>query len=61
MTWRGRGQVALVGSVAGFRGLPDTPGYCAGKAGLWAYGEALRAAHGPAGLAVTVVALGVMP
>jgi NAD(P)-dependent dehydrogenase (short-subunit alcohol dehydrogenase family) len=58
MLARGRGQVALVGSVAGFRGLPDTPGYCAGKAGLWAYGEALRAAHGPAGLAVTVVAPG---
>jgi short-subunit dehydrogenase len=58
MLARGRGQVALVGSVAGFRGLPDTPGYCAGKAGLWAYGEALRAAHGPAGVAVTVVAPG---
>ncbi|MBX6745645.1 MAG: dehydrogenase, partial [Acetobacteraceae bacterium] len=35
-----------------------TPAYCAGKAGLWAYGEALRAAHGPAGIAVTVAAPG---
>jgi short-subunit dehydrogenase len=58
MLARGRGQVALVGSVAGFRGLPDSPAYCAGKAGLWAYGEALRAAHGPAGIAVTVVVPG---
>ena len=52
------GRVVLVGSLAGFRGLPDTPGYCAAKAGLWAWGEALRAAHGPAGLAVTVAAPG---
>ncbi|MBX6747997.1 MAG: SDR family NAD(P)-dependent oxidoreductase, partial [Acetobacteraceae bacterium] len=56
MRARGRGQVALVASIAAFRGLPDTPAYCAGKAGLWAYGEALRAAHGPAGIAVTVAA-----
>ena len=55
---RRRGSIALVGSVAGFRGLPDSPAYSAGKAGLWAYGEALRAAHGPAGLRVTVLAPG---
>ena len=58
MRARGRGQVALVASIAAFRGLPDTPAYCASKAGLWAYGEALRAAHGPAGIAVTVAAPG---
>ena len=55
---RGRGAVVLVGSVAGFVGLPDSPAYSASKAGLWAYGEALRAAHGPAGLRVTVLAPG---
>lgn len=53
-----RGQVALVASVAAFRGMPDAPGYSASKAGLWAYGQALRAAHGPAGLRVTLVAPG---
>jgi short-subunit dehydrogenase len=55
---RRHGAIALVGSVAGFRGLPDSPAYSASKAGLWAYGEALRAAHGPAGLRVTVLAPG---
>ena len=58
MLARGRGSVLLVGSVAGFIGLPDSPAYSASKAGLWAYGEALRAAHGPAGLRVTLVAPG---
>ncbi len=58
MLARKRGSVLLVGSVAGFIGLPDGPAYSASKAGLWAYGEALRAAHGPAGLRVTVVAPG---
>ncbi|MBL6453868.1 SDR family NAD(P)-dependent oxidoreductase [Belnapia sp. T6] len=58
MLARRRGAIALVGSVAGFRGLPDSPAYSASKAGLWAYGEALRAAHGPAGLRVTVLAPG---
>jgi short-subunit dehydrogenase len=58
MLARGHGRIVLVGSVAGFLGLPDSPAYSAGKAGLWAYGEALRAAHGPAGLRVLVVAPG---
>ena len=58
MLARRRGSVLMVGSVAGFIGLPDSPAYSASKAGIWAYGEALRAAHGPAGLRVTVVAPG---
>ncbi len=46
---RGHGQVVFVASIAAYRGLPDSPGYCASKAGLRAYAEALRprlAAHG---------------
>lgn len=49
------GRIALVASVAAYRGLPDAPGYAASKAGLRVYGEGLRAALGPRGIAVTVV------
>ncbi len=39
---RRRGRVAAVASIAAYRGLPYSPGYCASKAGLRAYAEALR-------------------
>jgi short-subunit dehydrogenase len=55
---RGAGQVVLIASVAAFRGLPDSPAYCASKAGLWAWGESLRALLGPRGIRVTNVAPG---
>ena len=58
MRARGRGTVGLIASVAAFRGLPDCPGYCASKAGLLAWGEALRAAHGPCGIIVSVICPG---
>ena len=57
-TARRRGHFAVVASVAAYRGLPDSPGYCASKAGVRAYGEALRAALGPRGVAVTVITPG---
>ena len=40
---RGRGRIAVVASIAAYRGLPYSPGYCASKAGLRAYAEALAA------------------
>ncbi len=52
---RGRGQVAVVASIAAYRGLPDSPGYCASKAGLRAYAEALRPRLAPRGVGVTIV------
>ncbi len=55
---RRAGRVALIASVAAFQGLPDSPAYSASKAGLWAYGEALRARLGPAGVGVTCIAPG---
>jgi short-subunit dehydrogenase len=58
MRARGAGAVALIASLAGLRGLPDCPGYSASKAGLIAWGEALRAAQAPRGIAVSVVAPG---
>lgn len=55
---RGRGRVTIVGSIAAYRGLPDSPGYCASKAGLRAYAEALRARLAPRGIEVTVACPG---
>ena len=31
---RKRGRIVVVASIAAYRGLPDSPGYCASKAGL---------------------------
>ncbi|WBV42951.1 SDR family oxidoreductase [Pseudoroseomonas cervicalis] len=58
MLARGQGSIGLVCSLSSFRGLPDSPGYCASKAALWSYGEALRAETAPKGLRVTLVAPG---
>lgn len=55
---RRAGAVLLVTSVAAFRGPVDTPGYAASKAGLRAWGEALRASLAPRGVRVTVACLG---
>lgn len=55
MRRRGRGQVALVSSLAGYFGLPVTPAYCASKAGVKAYGEALRGWLAPEGIQVNVI------
>lgn len=55
---RRSGRIVLIASVAAFRGLPDSPAYCASKAGLWAYGESLRAWLGPRGVGLTNVAPG---
>ena len=55
---RGRGRIVAIASVAAYRGLPYSPGYCASKAGLRAYGEALRPRLSPYGVGVTVVCPG---
>ena len=55
MRQRGSGQIALISSLAGYFGLPVTPSYCASKAGLKAYGEALRGWLGPEGVRVNVI------
>lgn len=49
MTARRQGQLALMSSLAGFRGLAGAPSYMASKAAVRVYGESLRgelAAHG---------------
>lgn len=58
MAMRGGGRVALIASLAAYRGLPYAPGYCASKAGLRAYGEALRALAAPHDIRVTVICPG---
>jgi short-subunit dehydrogenase len=55
MRARGRGQIALLSSLAAYFGLPVTPAYCASKAGLKAYGEALRGWLAPEGIRVNVI------
>jgi short-subunit dehydrogenase len=55
---RGRGRIAVVASIAAYRGLPYSPGYCASKAGLRAYAEALRSRLEPRGVGVTMVCPG---
>lgn len=55
MRARGSGQIALVSSLAAYFGLPVTPAYCASKAALRAYGEALRGWLAPQGIRVNVV------
>lgn len=52
---RGRGQIALISSVAGHRGLPGAPAYCGSKAAVKVWGEALRGALAPHGVKVSVV------
>lgn len=58
MVRRGHGQVAVVASIAAYRGLPDSPAYCASKAGVLVYGEALRGALEPLGVRVSVIVPG---
>jgi len=55
MRRRGNGQIALVSSLAGYFGLPVTPAYCASKAGIKAYGEALRGWLASEGIRVNVI------
>jgi len=55
MRRRAAGQIAILSSLSAYYGLPITPTYCASKAALKAYGEALRGWLAPQGIAVSVV------
>ncbi len=55
MRHRAAGQIAILSSLSAYYGLPITPTYCASKAALKAYGEALRGWLAPQGIAVSVV------
>lgn len=58
MLARGRGRIALMSSLASFRGFPGAPAYCASKATVRVYGEALRGEVADRGVGVSVVCPG---
>jgi short-subunit dehydrogenase len=58
MRKRGCGQLALMASLAGFRGLPTAPAYAASKAAVKAWGEGLRGWLAADGVGVTVLCPG---
>ena len=50
-----KGQIVVVGSLAGYRGLPGAGAYCASKAALMAWTDSLRLSLAPDGVAVSLV------
>jgi short-subunit dehydrogenase len=58
MCMRGRGRIAVMGSIAALRGFPYCPAYSASKAALHAYAEGLRGALRRQGVGVTIIAPG---
>lgn len=55
---RGHGQIGLMSSLAAWRGMALTPTYSASKAGVKAYGEALRDLLAPEGIGVSIICPG---
>jgi NADP-dependent 3-hydroxy acid dehydrogenase YdfG len=58
MVARGRGHLAVIGSLAGIRALPSSPAYSAAKAAVHAYAESLRPRLRRHGVVVSIVAPG---
>jgi short-subunit dehydrogenase len=58
MEQRRRGQIALMSSLAAFRGFPGAPAYCASKAAIRVWGEGLRGEYRAKGVAVSVICPG---
>ena len=58
MAARGRGQIALMSSLAGIRGLPSAPAYSSSKAWVRFYGEGLRGWLAQYGIKVSVICPG---
>lgn len=58
MQARKRGQIAILSSLAGFRGFPGAPAYCASKAMVRVWGESLRGHLAPYGIGVSVICPG---
>ncbi len=58
MSKRRRGQIAIMSSLAAFRGYPGAPAYCASKAAVRSYGESLRGSLAADGVEVSVICPG---
>lgn len=58
MIERGKGQIAIMSSLAGYRGWPTAPAYSASKGAVRFYGEALRGSIKRTGVEVNVICPG---
>lgn len=58
MVARGRGQIAIMASLAAIRALPSAPAYSASKAAVRFYGDALRGELMPHNIHVSVICPG---
>ena len=52
------GQIALISSMAGYRGMPSAPVYSASKVAIKAYGEALSGFYHNRGIEINVICPG---
>ena len=55
MVAQGSGQLAVISSLAAYRGLPKSAAYCASKAAVSAFFESVRLDLQPRGIAVTII------
>ncbi|MCR9175958.1 MAG: SDR family NAD(P)-dependent oxidoreductase [Alphaproteobacteria bacterium] len=55
---RGHGQIAMFASLAGYRGIPGAPAYCASKAAVKVFGEGLTGTLHGLGVGVSVICPG---
>ncbi len=51
----GNGRIAVIGSLASYRGLPKAGAYCASKAALAAWTDAIRYDAAPRGVSVSLI------
>jgi short-subunit dehydrogenase len=58
MITRKKGQIAIISSLAGFRGLPSSPAYSASKSAVRVYAEGLRGNMRKFGIAVNAICPG---
>lgn len=58
MIERRQGHIAIMSSLAGFRGMPQAPAYAASKAAVRSWGEGLRGKLAGTGVAVSVICPG---